>query len=66
MKVAASPQIYGAMPVSGIQVTSPQSPVTSHQSLATNPQSLVPLLLAVLTDPVDLNARIGRSEAVLL
>ena len=29
-------------------------------------KSLVPLLLAVLTDPVDLNARIDRSEAVLL
>ena len=29
-------------------------------------KSLVPLLLAVLTEPVDLNARIGRSEAVLL
>ena len=27
---------------------------------------LVSLLLAVLTEPVDLNARIGRSEAVLL
>ncbi len=42
-------------PKSGIQVPS--------HSLASNPQSLVPLLLAVLTEPVDLNARIGRSEA---
>ena len=48
---AASPRIYGAMPESGIQVT-------SHQSL-------FPLLLAVLTNPVDLNARIGGSEAVV-
>ncbi len=54
---AASPRIYGAMP---------EKWYSSHQSLATNPQSLVPFLLAVLTEPVDLNARIGRSEAVLL
>ena len=52
-------EYMGRCPKSGIQVT-------SHQSLATNPQSLVPFLLAVLTEPVDLNARIGRSEVVLL
>ena len=50
--LAAQDDETGRCPKSGIQVTSPQS--------------LAPFLLAVLTEPVDLNARIGRSEAVLL